>query len=76
MRLVIDVKQLTRLTGLTHVFLKSLPAFNCFFYCTYMLLEYGVAADVNFTKAEGNDLSWVFLTFLAMIFPIYAIHAA
>lgn len=47
-----------------------------FFYCTYMLLEYGVAADVNFTKAEGNDLSWVFLTFLAMIFPIYAIHAA
>lgn len=75
MKLFTDVKQLTRLKGLTHIFLKSPPAFNCFYYCSYMLLEYGVAADMSFTKAEGNDLSWFFLIFLRMIFPIYAVNA-
>lgn len=56
--------------------LLQLLTVGFFFYCTYMLLEVGVAADVSFTKAEGNDLSWLFLTFLRVIFPIYAINAA
>lgn len=47
------------------------------FYCTYVLLGYGAAADTRFRKAEGNHvvsnswllLRWFFQHFLSMPLP-------
>lgn len=74
-RLFTNMKQLARLTALIRC--SEISSLEAFLYCPYMLLEYGVAADMSFTKAEGNHLvsqSWLFLpwffeTMLSTLLP-------